>query len=49
MTARMDAFFEEEPFTVSYLVRHPAGSDAAIVDSAPDFGPKSGRAATGSA
>ncbi len=49
MTARIGAFFEEEPFTVSYLVRDAAGSDAAIVDSAPDFGSKSGRAATGSA
>jgi glyoxylase-like metal-dependent hydrolase (beta-lactamase superfamily II) len=43
------AFFDEATFTVSYLVKDPAGSSAAIIDSVLDYDPKSGRTSTQSA
>lgn len=43
------AFFHEPTFTVSYLVWDRATKRAAIIDSALDFDPKSGRTATHSA
>ena len=50
MTApRVRAFFHEATFTVSYLVWDPSTKRAAIIDSALDFDPKSGRTGTHSA
>ncbi len=49
MTPQIEAFFDEETFTVSYLVWDTARSEAAIVDSVLDFDPKSGRTTTRSA
>jgi len=46
---RVRAFFHQDTFTVSYLVWDPATKRAAIIDSALDFDPKSGRTGTGSA
>lgn len=43
------AFFHEPTFTVSYLVWDPATRRGAIIDSALDFDPKSGRTGTHSA
>lgn len=40
------AFFHEPTHTVSYLVWDPAARRAAVIDSALDFDPKSGRTAT---
>lgn len=50
MTApKVRAFFHEPTFTVSYLVWDPASKRGAIIDSALDFDPKSGRTGTHSA
>lgn len=50
MTApNVRAFFHEPTFTVSYLVWDPATKRGAIIDSALDFDPKSGRTGTQSA
>ncbi len=50
MTApKVRAFFHEPTFTVSYLVWDPATKRGAIIDSALDFDPKSGRTGTHSA
>lgn len=50
MTApKVRAFFHEPTFTVSYLVWDPSTKRGAIIDSALDFDPKSGRTATHSA
>ena len=50
MTApKVRAFFHEPTFTVSYLVWDPAATRGAIIDSALDFDPKSGRTGTHSA
>lgn len=46
---KVRAFFHEPTFTVSYLVWDPETLRAAIIDSALDFDPKSGRTATHSA
>ncbi len=46
---KVRAFFHEPTFTVSYLVWDPATKRAAIIDSALDFDPKSGRTGTHSA
>jgi len=46
---RVRAFFHQDTFTVSYLVWDPATKRAAIIDSALDFDPKSGRTGTHSA
>jgi len=43
------AFFDEAPFTVSYVARDPAGRSCAIVDSVLDFDYASGRTDTRSA
>lgn len=40
------AFFDEQTFTVSYLVSDPSTSDAVIIDSVLDFDASSGRTAT---
>jgi glyoxylase-like metal-dependent hydrolase (beta-lactamase superfamily II) len=46
---QVTAFFDEATFTVSYVVREPAGPSAAIIDSVLDYDPKSGRTSTISA
>ena len=46
---KVRAFFHEPTFTVSYLVWDPASRRGAIIDSALDFDPKSGRTGTESA
>ncbi|MDP2697678.1 MBL fold metallo-hydrolase [Thalassospira sp.] len=43
------AFFDEATFTVSYVVRDPASTACAIVDSVLDYDPASGRTDTSSA
>ncbi len=43
------AFFDEDTYTVSYVVRDPGSRAAAIIDSVLDFDPASGRTATRSA
>jgi glyoxylase-like metal-dependent hydrolase (beta-lactamase superfamily II) len=48
-SAKVGAFFHEPTFTVSYLVWDPATKRGAIIDSALDFDPKSGRTGTQSA
>jgi len=45
----VEAFFDEETFTASYVVSDPGTSRAAIVDSVLDFDQPSGRTSTGSA
>lgn len=42
-------FFDEETFTVSYVVSDPATGEAAIIDSVLDYDPASGRTSHGSA
>ena len=49
MEPRIQAFFDEATFTVSYLVSDPETREAAIIDPVLDFDPKSGRTATLSA
>ena len=51
MTQKPDvkAFFDEDTFTISYVVSDPATKKAAIVDSVLDYDPKSGRTKTESA
>lgn len=46
---KVRAFFHEPTFTVSYLVWDPASKRGAVIDSALDFDPKSGRTGTHSA
>ncbi|MFB4204750.1 MULTISPECIES: MBL fold metallo-hydrolase [Arhodomonas] len=43
------AFFDEETFTVSYVVADPASRECAIVDSVLDYAPNSGRTSHDSA
>lgn len=43
------AFFDEDTFTVTYVVRDPESRGAAIIDSVLDFDPASGHTATHSA
>ena len=43
------AFFDEDTFTVSYVVSDPAASKAVIIDSVLDYDPASGRTSTTSA
>ena len=43
MTARIQSFFHEPSFTVSYLVSDPASGIAAVIDPVLDFDQKSGR------
>lgn len=49
MKPRIQAFFDEATFTVSYLVSDPATNEAAVIDPVLDFDPKSGRTSTRSA
>lgn len=49
MTARIEAFFHEPTYTVSYLVSDAARREAAIIDSVLDFEQRSGRTSTASA
>lgn len=46
---QVSAFFDEDTFTVSYVVSDPETSSAAIIDSVLDFDPASGRTSTSSA
>ncbi|WP_323761086.1 MBL fold metallo-hydrolase [Maricaulis sp.] len=48
-TPTVKAFFDEDTFTVSYVVSDPETGKAAIIDSVLDFDPASGRTATRSA
>ncbi|MEQ9109565.1 MAG: MBL fold metallo-hydrolase [Rhodospirillaceae bacterium] len=48
-TPNVKAFFDSETNTISYVVRDPASSAAAIIDSVLDYDPKSGRTSTTSA
>ena len=49
MGPRVKAFFDEDTFTVSYVVSEPEGGRAAVIDSVLDFDPKSARSRTRSA
>ena len=46
---RIDAFFDEPTFTVTYIVSDPDTGRAAVIDPVRDYDPKSGRLATASA
>ena len=49
MEPRIQSFFDEATFTVTYLVSDPVTGKGAIIDSVLDFDPKSGRTSTRSA
>jgi len=49
MNPDIQAFFDEETFTVSYLVSDPATRRAVVIDPVLDFDPKSARTSTKSA
>ncbi|WP_050603270.1 MBL fold metallo-hydrolase [Ruegeria sp. 6PALISEP08] len=49
MTPTVKAFFDDQTFTVSYVVHEPQGRACAIIDSVLDFDHASGRTATTSA
>ncbi len=49
MSPEVTAFFDDATNTVSYVVRDPAGSACAVIDSVLDFDYASGRTVTGSA
>lgn len=49
MTPDVNAFFDTDTFTVSYVVRDPNGTTCAIIDSVLDFDHASGRTKTRSA
>ncbi len=49
MPTRIQAFFDEATFTVTYLVSDPATRSAAVIDPVLDYDQKSGRTSTGSA
>lgn len=49
MSPDVKAFFDEATNTISYVVRDPAGSACAVIDSVLDFDYPSGRTDTGSA
>ena len=49
MEPKIQSFFDEATFTVTYLVSDPGTGKAAIIDSVLDFDPKSGRTSTASA
>ncbi|MES2293687.1 MAG: MBL fold metallo-hydrolase [Pseudomonadota bacterium] len=49
MEPRIEAFFDTQTFTVSYLVSDPGTRRAVVIDSVLDFDPKSARTATRSA
>lgn len=46
---QVQAFFDEQTSTFSYVVHHPADSVCAVIDSVLDYDPKSGRTSTDSA
>ncbi|WP_170473399.1 MBL fold metallo-hydrolase [Ruegeria arenilitoris] len=46
MTPKVKAFFDQQTFTVSYVVQEPAGTACAIIDSVLDFDHASGRTGT---
>ena len=48
-TPRIEAFFDEPTFTITYLVSDPASRRAAIVDPVLDYDHRSGKASTASA
>lgn len=49
MTPLVKAFFDDNTFTVSYVVQEPEGTNCAIIDSVLDFDHASGRTDTSSA
>jgi glyoxylase-like metal-dependent hydrolase (beta-lactamase superfamily II) len=49
MNPRIEAFFDDATFTVSYIVSDPDTGTAAIIDPVMDYDPKSGRTSTRSA
>ncbi len=49
MTPAVKAFFDDQTFTVSYVVHEPQGRACAIIDSVLDFDHASGRTETKSA
>lgn len=49
MKPRIDAFFDNATYTVSYLISDPATGRGAVIDPVLDFDPASGRVATASA
>ncbi len=49
MTPKVKAFFDDQTFTVSYVVREPQGKACAIIDSVLDFDHAAGRTTTASA
>jgi glyoxylase-like metal-dependent hydrolase (beta-lactamase superfamily II) len=49
MKPGVKAFFDEETFTVTYVVTDPSGNTCAIIDPVLDFDQASGRTSTGSA
>ncbi|WP_377186373.1 MBL fold metallo-hydrolase [Ruegeria meonggei] len=49
MTPQVKAFFDQETFTVSYVLQEPEGLASAIIDSVLDFDHASGRTNTNSA
>jgi glyoxylase-like metal-dependent hydrolase (beta-lactamase superfamily II) len=49
MTPGIQAFFDEQTFTITYLVSDPATRHAVIIDPVLDFDPKNARTATRSA
>lgn len=49
MKPDVTAFFDQETYTVSYIVKDPAGRDCVIIDSVLDFEQASGRTSTCSA
>ena len=49
MKPGVKAFFDEETFTVTYVVTDPSGNSCAIIDPVLDFDQASGRTSTGSA
>lgn len=48
-TAQVQAFFDQQTATFSYVVYHPQDSACAVIDSVLDYDPKSGRIGTASA
>ena len=49
MNPKVEAFFDEATFTITYVVLDRNGSHCAIIDSVLDYDPKSGRTGTDSA
>jgi len=49
MQAKIEAFFDEATFTVSYVVADPESGACALIDPVLNFEPAAGRTATGSA